>query len=217
MGIIIAVTQLTPALHLKRKGNFQKNTRKRSRTWQKDARWPSGVSKEAPRHRRNQKRQCSNVWRQILQKRGKQKQLFEMNITLERKEILFSLERKSALESLAQNIPEWPSPLHARNFSITHMTDTSVLLPLRWSFWWRIYPSYGTQRAKSSLNSYECLNVWGQFIDLGRKAFINARVDLTVETGNLWPRRWYCDDAPQAWGSKRCGYGGASLFFEREK
>ena len=28
------------------------------------------------------------------------------------------------------------------------MTDISVIKPLRWSFWWRIYPSYGTQRVK---------------------------------------------------------------------
>ena len=28
------------------------------------------------------------------------------------------------------------------------MTDTSVIRPLRWSFWWRTYPSYGTQRVK---------------------------------------------------------------------
>ena len=28
------------------------------------------------------------------------------------------------------------------------MTDISVIRPLRWSFWWRIYPSYGTQRVK---------------------------------------------------------------------
>ena len=25
------------------------------------------------------------------------------------------------------------------------MTDISVIRPLRWSFWWQIYPSYGTQ------------------------------------------------------------------------
>ena len=43
-----------------------------------------------------------------------------MNITLERMEIIPCFERKSSLESLAQNIPEWASPSHARNLSFTH-------------------------------------------------------------------------------------------------
>ena len=98
-------------------------------------------SKRPPRHRRNQKPQSLNVWRQIFQKRGKQKKLFETDITLERKEIISSFERKSSLESLTQNILEWPSPSHARNLSFTHdgyirhtatemfilMTDISVI------------------------------------------------------------------------------------------
>ena len=71
-----------------------------------------------------------------------------MNITRERKEIISSFERKSSLESLAQSIPEWPSPSRVRNLSFTHdgyirhtateriilMTDISVI--------------YGTQRVK---------------------------------------------------------------------
>ena len=71
-----------------------------------------------------------------------------MNITRERKEIISSFERKSSLESLAQSIPEWPSPSRFRNLSFTHdgyirhtateriilMTDISVI--------------YGTQRVK---------------------------------------------------------------------
>ena len=69
------------------------------------------------------------------------KKLFETDITLEIKEKFSSFERKSSLESLAQNIPEWPSPSHARNLSFTHdgyirhtatemiilMTDISVI------------------------------------------------------------------------------------------
>ena len=43
-------------------------------------------SKRPQRHCRNQKPQSLNVWHQIFQKRRKQK-LFEMDITLERKEI----------------------------------------------------------------------------------------------------------------------------------
>ena len=76
-----------------------------------------------------------------LTKARETEKLFEMNITLERKEIFSSFERKSSLESLAQNIPEWSSPSHARNLSFTHdgyirhsatemiilMTDISVI------------------------------------------------------------------------------------------
>ena len=76
-----------------------------------------------------------------LSKARETKQLFETDITLERKEIISSFERKSSLDSLAQNIPEWPSPSHARNLSFTHdgyirhtatemiilMTDISVM------------------------------------------------------------------------------------------
>ena len=41
-----------------------------------------------------------------LTKARETEKLFEMNITLERKEIFSSFERKSSLEILAQNIPE---------------------------------------------------------------------------------------------------------------
>ena len=77
-------------------------------------------SKRVPKHRRNQKPQSLNIWRQIFQKRGKQKKLFETDITPEGKEIISSFERKSSLDSLGQNIPEWPSPSHAHNLSFTH-------------------------------------------------------------------------------------------------
>ena len=76
-------------------------------------------SKRAPRHRRSKKSQGSNVWRKFYKSAGNKK-LFEMNITRERKEIIPSFERKSSLESLAGNIPEWPSPFHAQNLSFTH-------------------------------------------------------------------------------------------------
>ena len=55
-----------------------------------------------------------------LTKARETEKLFEMNITLEGKEIFSSFERKSSLESLAQNIPEWPSQSHAHNLSFTH-------------------------------------------------------------------------------------------------
>ena len=76
-----------------------------------------------------------------LKKMRETKKIFEMNITLERKENILSFKRKSSLESLAQNIPEWPSSSHAHNLSFTHdryvrhaatemvtlMTDISVM------------------------------------------------------------------------------------------
>ena len=60
------------------------------------------------------KPQILNVWGKIF-KSGGNKKLWK-----ERKEIFSSFERKSAGESLAQNIPEWPSPSHARKWSFTH-------------------------------------------------------------------------------------------------
>ena len=144
LGIAIAVKQVTSALFWKKKGNFQKNTCARSpcsRSLQKLPGDGAEFSERPPRHRRNQMPQSLKVWRQIFQKRGKQKKPFETDITLERKEIISSFERKSSLESLAQNILEWPSPSHACNLSFTHdgyirhtatemiilMTDISVI------------------------------------------------------------------------------------------
>ena len=76
-----------------------------------------------------------------LSKARETKKLFKTDITPEEKEIISSFERKSSLDSLAQNIPEWPSPFHAHNLSFTHdgyirhtatemiilMTDISVM------------------------------------------------------------------------------------------
>ena len=143
-SIAIAVRQVTPALLWKKERTFSKNTRGHSRSSQKKKLPGDGAefSKRPQRHCRNQKPQSLNAWRQIFQKRGKQKKtLFETDITLERKKIISSCERKSSLESLAQNIPGWPSPSHARNLSFTHdgyirhtatemillMTDISVI------------------------------------------------------------------------------------------
>ena len=107
----------------KKKGNFQKilvvvvGVRKKKMPGD-----GAEFSKRPPSHRGNQKPQGVNVWRHIFQKRGnqKKKKLFKTDKTLEREEIISSFERKSSLESLAQNIPDWPSPSHARNLSFTH-------------------------------------------------------------------------------------------------
>ena len=124
----------------KKKGNFQQIPVV-VRVRKKMAGDGAEFSKRAPEHRRNQKPQSLKIWRQIFQKRGKQKKLFETDITPEGKEIISSFKRKSSLDSLAPNIPEWPSPSHAHNLSFTHdgyirhtatemiilMTDISVM------------------------------------------------------------------------------------------
>ena len=56
-----------------KKENFQKNTRGRSWSSQKVPSDGAEFSKRPPRHRRNQKPQSLNIWRQVFQKRGKQK------------------------------------------------------------------------------------------------------------------------------------------------
>ena len=100
-------------------------------------------SKRPPRHRRNQNLQSLNVWRQLSFKSARtKKKFFETDITLERKEIISSFERKSSLRASPKTfrsgrLPPTPATCHSP------MTDISVIRPLRWSFWWRIYPSYG--------------------------------------------------------------------------
>ena len=48
------------------------------------------------------------------------------------------------------------------------MADISVIRPLRWSFWWRIYPSYGTQRVNYHESNFSdfywtCVNTYLAF------------------------------------------------------
>ena len=94
------------------------------------------------------------------------KKLFKKVISLKTKETISSFERKSSHKSLAQKFLEWsnphPPPPHTLATCHSPMTDISVIRPLRWSFWWRIYPSYGTQRVKARThqapNSYKLLS-----------------------------------------------------------
>ena len=58
---------------LKKERKFSKNTLRRIQSSQKMPGDEAEFSKKAPRHRRNQQPQSSSVWRQILQKRGIQK------------------------------------------------------------------------------------------------------------------------------------------------
>ena len=105
-------------------------------------------SKRAPKHRRNQKPQSLNIWRQIFQKRRKQKKTLRNGHNSGRKRDNFEL-RKKIVPSIASpktfqsgRVPPTPTTCHSP------MTDISVIWPLRGSFWWRIYPSCGTQRVK---------------------------------------------------------------------
>ena len=105
-------------------------------------------SKRPPGHRRSQKPQSLNIWHQIFRKRGKQKKLFQTDITPERKEIIWaSNKNRPSRASLKTFRTGWVPPTPATYHS--PMTDVSVIRQLRWSFWWRIYPSYGTQRVKN--------------------------------------------------------------------
>ena len=119
---------------------FSKNTRRRIQSSEKCPVTKRSFKKSS---KASSKPKASELERLApnLAKARETKKLFEMNITLERKEIFSNFERKSSLESLAQNIPEWPSPSHARNLSFTHdgyirhtatemiilMTDISVI------------------------------------------------------------------------------------------
>ena len=104
----------------KRKGKNTCGRSPSSRSSQKMFGDGEEFSKRPPRHRRNQKPQRLKVWRQILQKRGKQKKTLRNGHNSGKKRDNFELRTKSSLESLAQNILEWPSPSHARNLSFPH-------------------------------------------------------------------------------------------------
>ena len=144
LGIAIAVRQVTSALFWKKERKLKKYTCGRSpcsRSLQKNARWRSGVFKKTAKTSSKPKAPELESLAPNLSKAWETKKLFETDITLERKEIILSFERKLSLESLAQNILEWPSPSHVRNLSFTHdgyirhtatemiilMTDISVI------------------------------------------------------------------------------------------
>ena len=98
-------------------------------------------SKRASKHLTSQKPPELEHLAPNLSKVRETKKIFETDITLKRIEIISSFERKSSLDSLTQNIPQWLHPSHARNLSFTHdeyirhtatemiilMTDISVI------------------------------------------------------------------------------------------
>ena len=83
-------------------------------------------SKRASRHRRNQKPHGLNVWRQVLQKRGEQKKLIEMNITRERKEIISSFERNRPLRASPKTFRSGRAPSHAQDLSFTTVSGGAL-------------------------------------------------------------------------------------------
>ena len=84
-------------------------------------------SKRPPRHRRNQKPQGLNVWRQIFQKRGKQKTLRKGHI---------SGKKRDNFELRTKIVPQEPRPKLSR-VAESLQRPQLVIHP------WRIYPSYG--------------------------------------------------------------------------
>ena len=84
-------------------------------------------SERSPRHRRNQKPQGSNVWRQILQKRGKQKTLRNEHN---------SGKKRDNFELRMKIVPCEPRPKHSEVAEPLPRPQL-VIHP------WRIYPSYG--------------------------------------------------------------------------
>ena len=103
--ITIAVRQVTPALLWKKEMKFSKNTRGRRRSSQKMPGDGAEFSKRPPRHRRNQKPQNLNVWRQIFQKRGKQNTLRNGHI---------SGKKRDNFELQTKIVPREPRPKHSR-------------------------------------------------------------------------------------------------------
>ena len=90
------------------------------------------------------------------------------------------------------------------------MTDISVIRPLRWSFWWRIYPSYGTQRVNHRQSN------WDEVLSLCQFAINNSYQSSTSESpfclnsgyhpltpssfvDDLTGRDLMCDQRPHQW------------------
>ena len=127
-GIAIAVREVTLALWKKKERKFSKITSGRSRSSQKKMPGDGAdVSKRPPRHRRNQNPQSLNVWRQIFQKRGKQKTLRKGHI---------SGKKRVNLELRTKIVPREPRPKLSR-------VAESLPRPQLVIHPWRIYPSYG--------------------------------------------------------------------------
>ena len=142
LGIAIAVRQVKPALLWKKKERkFSRITGGRSNSSQKNARWRSWVFKKSPKTSLKPKAPELEHLAPNLSKARETKKALRNRHNSGGKEIISSFERNSSIDSLAQNIPEWPSPSHAHNLSFTHdgyirhtatemiilMTDISVM------------------------------------------------------------------------------------------
>ena len=127
LGITTAVRQVTPALLWKKNTFFQKILVVVVGVRRKRPSDGAQVSKRAPRHRRNQMPQSSNVWRQILQKRGKQKTLRNEHNTGK---------KRDNFELRTKIVPRESRPKHS-GVAESLPRPQPIIHP------WRIYPSYG--------------------------------------------------------------------------
>ena len=163
LGITIAVRQRKPALLWNNEQKFSKNHFWSLLEFAKMPGYGAEFSRRDPRHRTKQHPRAGiptlTPGAKSYKCAGNLK-LFEMNITFERKEInsnitferkelISNFERKSSVESLAQNILEFfrfpltPATCHSP------MTDISVMRPLRRSFSLPTYQSHGTRWVNS--------------------------------------------------------------------
>ena len=106
---------------------IKKNTRGRSRSSQKMPGDGAEFSKRPPGHRRSRKPQSLNIWRQIFQKRGKQKTLLNGH---------YSGKKRDSFELRTKIVPRELRPKH---FGVAESLPRPQLVIHPW----RIYPSYG--------------------------------------------------------------------------
>ena len=112
-------------------------------------------SKRPPRHLRNQKPQSLNVWCQIFQKRGKQKKLFETDITPERKEIVLSSDENRASRASPKTfrsgrVPPTPAAGHSPRHDgyIRHTATEMIILMTDISVIWHSTGKWRLKRKK---------------------------------------------------------------------
>ena len=99
--------------------------------------------------------------------------------------------KRDNFELRTKIIPRQPRPKHSRvaeslpRPATCHspMTDISVIRPLRWSFWWRIYPSCGTQRVNLRFSLPQDL--------AARNIMVDASLTCKVTTQRLETQKYF--------------------------
>ena len=124
----MVVRQATSALLRKKNVHFPKNPRAISWSSQKMPGDGTEFSKRATRHRRNDKPLSSNVFVANSYKTVGNQKVFAMNITLERKEVISSFERKSSIEGSKTFLSGRVPPTYTTCYS--PMMDISVMRQL---------------------------------------------------------------------------------------